>query len=73
MTTIKLKCEIRPIESCNKCPFVQWDSVLEYGEYVGYSEGYCALTYDFIGYSDDFPDNKLDSCPVIEILSEEDP
>lgn len=73
MTTIKLKCVLKPIESCDKCPFVQWNEVLEYGESMGYSEGFCMLTYDFIGYSDNFPNGKLDSCPIINISSEEDP
>mgnify|MGYP003300548632 CR=1 FL=1 len=72
MTTIKLKCELKPIESCDECPFIQWNDVLDYGESMGYAEGYCGLTNDFIGYSYDYPDDKLDSCPIIDIL-EEDP
>lgn len=72
MTTVKLNCKLDPIKSCDLCVFSQWNDVLDYGESMGYAEGYCGLTGDFIGNSYDDNIGILDSCPVSEILYEED-
>ena len=74
MTTIRLKNDLKPVNRCYECPFIEYQEETEFGEICGYT-AFCSLSGSIIGDTRDHSDQddkKLDDCPIISISVEKE-
>lgn len=74
MTIIKLNADMKQINSCEDCPFLQMYEEREYGEFTGNLKLSCYFRDEYVTrncYEDCMDDFKFNDCPIISISNED--